>query len=182
MAPMNNLGLIIVGLNTAAYLLSWLQSEFTYAKNFTFSSMAFSRGYFWNIFTCHFGHASFFTYILDSIIVGLFCQNLSMALGPTMIGRIILASLAGGSSILLLQHVMGGSQMRPFCGNDAILRGLIWTLIFTNPSAKLMLFPLPIEFPAYGIGIVMLLLDLYSVNTGAFGGTMAAYAIVNNFL
>ena len=181
-APMGNLGMLIVGLNTFFFVLSWLQNEFQFAKNFTFSSMAFSRGYFWNIILCHFAHTSTFNYVIDSIIVALFCQNLSMTLGPIMIGRIILLSMAMGSSFLFLQHIMGASRMGNWCGNDAIFRGLVFSLIFSNPAAKLMLFPIPIEIPAYAIGILMLVLDFWSFNTAAFGGTTAAYMMVNNIL
>ena len=68
---------------------------------------------------------------------------------------------------------------KPYYGNDAILRGLIFSIIFQNPAANLMLFPLPIQIPAWAIGGLLLVLDLMSLNTPGFGGVAAAYAMCN---
>ena len=71
--------------------------------------------------------------------------------------------------------------IRPFSGNDAILRGLIFSIIFQNPGAKLMLFPLPVEIPAYIVAALLLGIDFLQFNTAAFGGTSAAYLMLNYF-
>jgi len=47
----------------------------------------------------------------------------------------------------------------PYQGNDAILRGIIFAMIFTNPSQKFMLFPIPINIPAWAIAMLLLGLD-----------------------
>ena len=72
-------------------------------------------------------------------------------------------------------------MVRPFGGNDALFRGLIFSIIFQNPAAKLMLFPLPIEIPAYIIAGILLAMDFFTFNTAAFGGTTAAYLMLNYF-
>jgi hypothetical protein len=42
-----------------------------------------------------------------------------------------------------------------------------------------MLFPLPIEIPAYVAAGLLLALDLWSFNVAAFGGTSAAYLMLH---
>ena len=70
---------------------------------------------------------------------------------------------------------------RAYYGNDAILRGLVFSLIFRNPQASLMLFPIPINIPAWIIGALLLGLDFITMNTAGFGGTSAAYAMMTYF-
>ena len=66
-------------------------------------------------------------------------------------------------------------RVPPFQGNDAILRGIVYTFIFANPQQMFTLFPIPIQVPAYGLGIVLLALDTYFMNMPGFGGMGAAY-------
>jgi hypothetical protein len=44
-----------------------------------------------------------------------------------------------------------------------------------------MLFPIPVNIPAWAIGFLLLGLDLMSMNTAGFGGAAAAFAMVNYF-
>ena len=71
---------------------------------------------------------------------------------------------------------------RPYCGNDAILRGLIFSVIFSNPGGKLTLIPIPIPIPTWAIAGLLLGMDLYSMNVAGFGGMAAAYALVGGLL
>ena len=70
-------------------------------------------------------------------------------------------------------------HVRPYSGNDAILRGLIFSVIFANPAAKLTLIPIPIQVPAWAIAGLLLGMDLLYMNVAGFGGVAAAYALVN---
>ena len=80
--------------------------------------------------------------------------------------------------LLFIQH-NGSRVVRPFYGNDAILRGLIFAIIFMNPSATFYLIPLPIQIPAWLIAALLLGLDFLSFNVAAFGGVSAAYLMIN---
>ena len=74
--PQGNLGYILVGLNTLSYLLYLLWPRYqmySYLNNFTFSKFNLSRGYIHTLFTCHFSHMSFLSYLIDTVIVYLFC-------------------------------------------------------------------------------------------------------------
>ena len=102
---------------------------YSYLNNFTFSRFNLNRGYLHTIFTSHFTHMSFLTYLLDSVILYLFCQNMTMMFGPLFLAKTVLLSMFLGSFLLFLQH-SGGGMVRPFYGNDSILRGLIFTIIF----------------------------------------------------
>jgi membrane associated rhomboid family serine protease len=74
--PQGNLGFGIAALNTICYglYLAWPQyNMYSFMNNFTFSIYGLNRGHFWNLITCHFTHMSFFSYLLDSGIIWLFC-------------------------------------------------------------------------------------------------------------
>ena len=88
-----------------------------------------NRGYIHNMLTCHFTHMSFFSYLIDSVILFMFCQNLGMMFGNVFVAKTVILSMLLGSLFMLIHH---SSQHvnRAFHGNDAILRGLIFSLIF----------------------------------------------------
>jgi len=131
--PQGNVGYAIVGLNVAFYGLMnlWPAHKMnSFIDNFTFSLENLQRGYFWNMFTCHFTHMGFFSFALDSIILFMFCQNLGMMFGNLFVAKTVIASMGMGSLFLLAHHATSAGQPRGYCGNDAILRGLIFSLIF----------------------------------------------------
>ena len=103
---------------------------YSYLNNFTFSKFNLNRGYIHTLVTSHFAHMSFLTYLLDSVIIYLFCQNLMLMYGPVFLAKTVLLSMALGSGLLFLQHAGGSGLTRPFFGNDAIMRGLIFVIIF----------------------------------------------------
>ena len=99
--PQGNLGIGIAALNTVFYglYLMWPSyNMYSFMNNFTFSMYGFNRGHFWNLLTCHFTHMGFFNYALDSVIIGLFCQNLSMMFGSLYVARTVLLSILMGSA------------------------------------------------------------------------------------
>jgi len=102
-----------------------------------------------------------------------------MMYGNVFVAKTVLLSMLLGSLFLFVQHTTMGGAARPFCGNDSIMRGLIFSLIFMNPSASLMLFPLPVNIPAWAIASLLLFLDFLSFNTAGFGGVSAAYLMTN---
>ena len=74
--PQGNIAYLIVFLNTlcyAAYCFWPKYSMHSYLNNFTFSLYGLNKGYFWNMFTCHFAHQSFFSWAIDSVIIFLLC-------------------------------------------------------------------------------------------------------------
>jgi membrane associated rhomboid family serine protease len=185
MLPGGNVGYLIVGLNTFFYFLYliWPRYQmYSYLNNFTFSKFNLAHGRLHTFFTAHFTHMSFLTYLLDSVILYLFCQNLMMMYGPVFVVKTVLLSMFLGSFFLFLQHSGSGGMARPYYGNDAILRGLIFTIIFQNPQASFYLIPLPIQIPAWAIAAVLLGLDFLSFNVSAFGGVTASYLMVNYFI
>lgn len=183
--PNGNLGYVIVALNTFCYFmyLIWPRYQmYSYLNNFTFSKFNYMQGRLHTFFTAHFTHMSFLTYLLDSIILYLFCQNLGMMYGPVFVAKCILLSMFMSNFFLFLQNQSSRGIARPYYGNDAILRGLIFSIIFQNPSASFYLLPLPIQIPAWAIAAVLLGIDFLSFNVSAFGGVTASYLMVNYFV
>ena len=98
--PQGNLGFGIAAINAIIYslYLVWPSyNMYSFMNNFTFSMYGLNKGHFWNLLTCHFSHMSFISFLLDSGIIWLFCQNLSMMYGPLYVGRTLLLSLILGS-------------------------------------------------------------------------------------
>lgn len=179
--PQGNIGLAVVAMNTVCYGLYWLcppHNLYSYMNHFTFSSYGLSRGYFDSLLLCHFSHLNFLSYFLDSLIIGLFGWSLGQTFGNVFLAKGIVLSIVFGSSLLVLQNSMQG-HVRPYAGNDAILRGLLFSLVFSNPAAKVTPWPIPFAVPAWAIGAILLSLDLLHMNMAGFGGVSAAYALVN---
>lgn len=84
-----------------------------------------------------------------------------------------------GNFLLFAYHNSQGGMVRPFHGNDAILRGVIFSLIFQNPQQTFTLFPIPIQVPAWGIAAFLLGMDFLSFNVAGFGGVSASYMLLN---
>ena len=179
--PNGNVGALLVGINTffyAVYLMWPRDIMHKFLNNFTISNYNLSRGRFHTLIFSHFAHMGFLSYAIDSLILYLFCQNLMFFHGPNYIVKLVLLSMGLGSALLLLQH--SSSQMnRPWWGNDSIMRGLIFTVIFQNPTASFYLFPFPISIPAWAIAALLLGLDFLSLNTASFGGISASYLMLN---
>ena len=135
--PMGNIGLVVTALNTffyGLYLIWPPYNMFSFMNNFTFSSYGLHKGYIHSLLFCHFTHTSFFQYLLDSLFVALLCSPLGMMQGNVFVAKVMVMSLVFGSGLLFLQQALQGGG-RPFCGNDAIFRGLVFTIIFANPAA-----------------------------------------------
>jgi len=131
--PNGNIAWLIIALNSLFYFLylTWPRHQmYSYLNNFTFSKFNLMNGRLHTFLTCHFTHMSFFSYVLDSVILYLFCNNLIQMFGPLFLGKTVLLSMFIGSFFLFLQNSTSAGAYRPYYGNDAIMRGLIFTVIF----------------------------------------------------
>ena len=127
-----------------------------------FSNHSLQTGKIWSLLLCHFTHENLIDYVLKSVIVFMFCQNLGMFNGPIFVAKTVLLSMLVGSMFLFAHNAVAPSNQggrKAFGGNDSIMQGLLFTLIFQQPSTKLMLFPLPFQIPAYAVAGAILLLD-----------------------
>ena len=180
--PGNSIASLIVFLNTVcygAYLLWPKWNMHNYFNNFSFSLYGLNRGYVHNLLTCHFSHQSMFSWLIDSVIIYLLTESLGQMYGPLFAAKTVVLSMLMGSFFLFLYHNSQGGHARPFQGNDAILRGIIFSIIFTNPHQSFMLFPIPINIPAWGIALFLLGMDFFTFNVASFGGISASYMMVN---
>ena len=179
--PNGNIGLVFIGLNTFFYMLylTWPKDLLhKYMNNFTVSNYNLSRGRFHTLLLAQFSHMSFLSFLLDTFIIFLFCQNIQFMTGPVYIAKLSILAVVLSSFLLMLQHSSQGMQ-RPYWGNDSILRGLIFTVIFRNPTASFYMLPFPISIPAWVIAAVLLGLDFMTLNTASFGGISASYLMMH---
>lgn len=105
-----------------------------------------------------------------------------MMFGSLFVAKTVLLSMFMGTFFVFLKETALKGMAPPYMGNDAILRGLIFSLILSNPSASLMLFPIPVNIPAWAIGGLLLALDFFTFNSAAFGGVSSAYMMLNYFI
>jgi len=54
--------------------------------------------------------------------------------GQLFLAKTVLLSMFMGTFLLFAYHNSQGGMVRPFHGNDAILRGVIFAVIFQNPQ------------------------------------------------
>jgi membrane associated rhomboid family serine protease len=127
-----------------------------------------------NCVTQHFCHNSLFQLIIDSGILYLVGNQLEKMRGSRYVLQISALSLLL-ASLLLSQYHPNNPKMRQRPGNDTFIRGLIFNIIFTNPSAQFILFPLPIPIKAWAIGIIAIVFDFLSFNVSAYGGMLAGF-------
>ena len=114
--PNGNIGFLFIGLNTFFYLVYLLWPGdilHKFLNNFTVSNYNLSRGRFHTLLLSHFTHMGFLSYLLDTVILYLFCQNLQMMFGGVYIAKLSMLSLAIGSVLLMLQH-SGSVMQRPY--------------------------------------------------------------------
>ena len=134
--PQDNIAYLIIGLNTlfyGAYLMWPKYNMHSYLNHFSFSLYGLNQGYVHNLVTCHFAHQSFFAYAIDSVILFLLTQSVTMMFGPLFATKTVLLSMFLGSFLMYLYHNSQGGMARPYQGSDSILRGIIFALIFANP-------------------------------------------------
>ena len=103
--PNGNIGYLIVFLNSFFYFLYvlWPRSNIhAYLNNFTLSGYNISKGYLHAFFTAHFTHMSFFSYLIDSVILWLFCNNMLMMYGPLFLAKTVILAMFLGNFLLFL--------------------------------------------------------------------------------
>ena len=116
-------------------------------------------------------------YLIDSVILYLLATNVMQMKGPIYLGTLCLLSIVIGTGLLALK--MSTTQFaRPYLGNDAILRGLIFSIVFAQPSSKFYLFPLPFAISAWMIAAVCIFLDFITLNAAGFGGMIASHLLL----
>ena len=131
--PQGNIAYLIVALNCFFYglYLFWPKySMHSYMNNFNFSLYALNKGYLWSMFTCHFAHDGFFGTLIDSVILFLLSGSVAQMNGQLFLAKCVILSMFMGNFLLFAYHNSQGGMVRPFHGNDAILRGVIFALIF----------------------------------------------------
>ncbi len=105
--PEGNIGYAIAAINTFIYglYLIWPRhNQFSFMNNFTFSMYGLQKGYVHNLFTCHFTHMHFFSWLLDTGIIFLLCRNLGMMMGNTFVAKTCILSVLCGSALMFLHH------------------------------------------------------------------------------
>ena len=86
----------------------------SYLNNFSFSLYGLNKGYLHNILTCHFAHQSFFSWLIDSAIIFMLANSLTMMNGPLYATKTVLLSMFMGSFFLYAYHNSQGGMARPF--------------------------------------------------------------------
>jgi hypothetical protein len=105
--PQNNPASIVVALNFlfyAAYVFWPKHSVHTYFNHFSFSMHGFNKGYYHDLFTCHFAHQSIIGCFIDSIFLYLISLSAINYNGPLFAAKTLILSMLIGSFYLFLYH------------------------------------------------------------------------------
>lgn len=163
---------VLIG-NTFIYVLGLSMNQSTYIREFFFNKNSFFKGKYYTIITNHFAKRNFFEFVIDSFIIGSIGGSISMMAGEALLQKLIINSIASSSMILLLSK-----PSEVHYHSDAILRGVIYYLVFRDPKTSFMLFPLPINIQAMYIGVFIGVIDVLSGKYCNFGGLIAALMVI----
>lgn len=163
---------VLIG-NTIIYVLGLSMNQSTYVREFFFNKNSFFRGKYYTIITNHFAKRNFFEFAIDSFIISSIGGSISMMAGEAILQKLIINSIASSSIILLLS-----TPSEVHYHSDAILRGVIYYLVFRDPKMSFMLFPFPINVKAMYIGFFIGVIDVLSGKFCNFGGLFAALMLL----
>lgn len=155
------------------YIVGIGMMEPQYIQTFLYNKTQFVNGNVTNVITSHFTKLSLLDLVIDSVITVGIGSSIGMMIGEMAINRLVLSSVGISSLILLLLHNDG-----VFYKSEAVLRGLIYYLVFTNPYTSFTLLPFPITIKAVYIGSFLAVIDIISKKHCNFGGAIAAYLLL----
>lgn len=167
----------IVLANTGFFVLSWFMNKGEYIRQFFYHKYALSHNKYHVLITAHLANAGIFSFLIQTVFTGLLGSQLEMMLGSIMMKKLVLSSMGFGSILLLLMH-----KEESYFKTEAIFRGLIMYLVFSNPNQIITLFPFPLRFQAKWFGIFVVALDLMTQRYANFGGTIAAFALTRGLI
>lgn len=159
--------------NCFVYGISFFMNYNDYIKTVCYHPLALNYNKYQTLVTSHFAKKNFLELTLDSLIVYLIGNQLEFVLGSQLFMRLMVASMAFSSIILVFLH-----RENYFTRTDSLLRGMIMYFVLQNPNQSFILFPLPINVQAKYLGLFIVGLDLLTGKYANFGGTIAAYALL----
>ncbi len=159
--------------NLFVYGISFFMNNNDYIKTVFYHPLALNYNKYQTLITSHFAKKNFLEMTLDSLIFYLIGNQLEFMLGSQIFMRLVLASMAFSSILLVFLH-----KENYFTRTDSLLRGVIMYFVFQNPNQSFILFPLPINVQAKYLGLLITGLDLLTGRYANFGGTIAAYALL----
>ena len=159
---------ILVGINIGSYLLYFLSSNQTVNK------------LLYNPVMANFVNPGLFRCAINSSIVYAIASHFERANGTTMLIKIIALSLFQSTILCTAAKIKNGEFY--YYGNDAIIRGILLSILLKDPAAKLMISPLPFSIRCFVLATFIILIDLFKFNVPAFGGTGAAILYAKNFI
>ena len=126
-----DLPMFLVAMNSIGYLsyLLWMGPKYNYYKHFSYTNSNISHYHFHTCLTCHFGHDSMLMFIIDSFIIYFLAQNVMRMNGAMFLAQLCLLSMMLGTTFLALK-LSSFPLTRPYLGNDSLIRGLIFAIIF----------------------------------------------------
>ena len=170
--PFNSLPIVtkrIVIANCLIFGLGLFMNSRQYITEFFYHKYALQHNKFHVLLTTHFAKANLFDFLIDTFITGLLGSQVENMLGMVTFQKLVMGSMALGSILMI-----GMVKDDAFYKSEAILRGLIYYFVFSNPQQQFYLFPLPIQIKVMYVGVFIAVMDYLSGRWGNFGGLLAA--------
>jgi membrane associated rhomboid family serine protease len=178
--PLNMLPTVtkrIVIANTFFFGLGLFMNNRQYITEFFYNKYALRHNKYHVLITSHFAKANFLDYLLETFITGLLGAQLEQMMGTQSFMRLIGASIGFASVLLLTMH-----KEDSFFKSEAVLRGILWYFVLSNPQQSFFIFPLPIQVKALWLGVFIGVMDYLSHRWANFGGFFAALLLTRRLI
>ncbi len=164
-------GIKIIYFCVIASVVYWI-FDFILIKFFNISLSAFillSAQHFipfiWTLFTFSFIHISFLDLVFVMIML-YFTERIFRVHfnGESFVKFFFLGNIAGGFLFLIVSYLTG--QTFAFLYGAILgVYSVMFAVISYNPKMQVALFPLPVQFPVYILGLILVGLDVFSIAT-----------------
>eukprot|EP01022_Parablepharisma_sp_SALTPOND_P033293 TRINITY_DN88420_c0_g1_i1.p1 TRINITY_DN88420_c0_g1~~TRINITY_DN88420_c0_g1_i1.p1 ORF type:complete len:424 (+),score=20.60 TRINITY_DN88420_c0_g1_i1:77-1348(+) len=159
---------ILVGINVGGYFLYSLTNERVLNR------------LLYNPLLANFVNPGLIRCVVNSGIMYFLASYFERMNGPSALLKVILLSLFQSTVLCAIAKYQDGEFY--YSGNDAIIRGVLFSILLKDPAAKLVIIPFPIPMRCFIIAVVITLVDLLRFNVPAFGGIGAGILYVKQFI
>lgn len=163
--------------NTAIFIYGFTMQNSDYIKEFMFKKSQLSQGKHLSLVTTHFTKANTIDLIFDNLLIFLLSRNISIIAGEIILNQLVLSSILCSSVLLLLLSDTGY-----YIKSDAIIRGLIYYFVLSNPYQSFMVLFVPFPIKAMYLGIILSFMDILSGKFSNFGGLIASIILTKRIL
>lgn len=162
---------IIIG-NLIMYGVSFFFDPKDYITSFYYSADSLQSGKIHTAITSHFVKPGVFDVLVDSLVVGMFGNQLEAMIGTELMKRLLLFSALGSMAIV---HVT--SKNDEYFKLDTFIRMFVYFWAIRNPQQLVYFVPLPFKIRMAYLAGALAAIDVYNGKLCNFGPLLASLAL-----